>query len=475
MVRRSRKSTPQRMPRTRRANPFTVSSEHSAMRLAPNRTWTVLLLAVVLSGCSSSESDANAGDAGTTDAAGTDGGAVVAMSDSSATGMPDAPRASESGPAQPCTTHVAYGNAWIHSSSHPSFSDVASGDVEWDGTCTDEGTNSYAVLSNGWKPYFTGHSACVLALDHSGACPNVPSSCTTRITYGSTWLSAPNHPNPFDDVAGRVFSDAVCHGAGGQSYVNLSNGWTPYFSANSACEISFRYEECGGLYSNPVIDNDCPDPGVLGDGNQYVLTCTSGGAPNAYPIYTSPDLASWTQQGHVFPADHKPVWATGDFWAPEIHHVGSGYVVYFSARGTDGVLAVGAAAAPSALGPFTDLGHPLVHDASMGLIDASEITDANGTPYVLWKEDGNAVGRPTPIHAQQLTADGTALGGAPATLITNDQPWEGNLVEGPFMVEHAGSYYLFYSGNAYYDARYAVGVAVAPSPTGPFTKAGGPI
>src|SRR5215472_1212606 len=230
MVRRSRKSTPQRMPRTRRANPFTVSSEHSAMRLAPNRTWTVLLLAVVLSGCSSSESDANAGDAGTTDAAGTDGGAVVAMSDSSATGMPDAPRASESGPAQPCTTHVAYGNAWIHSSSHPSFSDVASGDVEWDGTCTDEGTNSYAVLSNGWKPYFTGHSACVLALDHSGACPNVPSSCTTRITYGSTWLSAPNHPNPFDDVAGRVFSDAVCHGAGGQSYVNLSNGWTPYFS-----------------------------------------------------------------------------------------------------------------------------------------------------------------------------------------------------------------------------------------------------
>jgi arabinan endo-1,5-alpha-L-arabinosidase len=60
-------------------------------------------------------------------------------------------------------------------------------------------------------------------------------------------------------------------------------------------------------------------------------------------------------------------------------------------------------------------------------------------------------------------------------LITNDQAWEGPLVEGPFMIEHGGSYYLFYSGNAYNSTAYAIGVARGASPMGPFTKRSGPI
>ncbi len=164
-----------------------------------------------------------------------------------------------------------------------------------------------------------------------------------------------------------------------------------------------------------------------------------------------------------------------DFWAPEIHKVGSGYVAYFSARDTDGMLSIGVASASSPLGPFTDIGAPLVHDSAMGHIDASEINAADGNPYALWKDDGNAIGQPTPIHAQQLTPNGLALTGSPAVLITNDQPWEGSVTEGPFMVVHGATYFLFYSGNAYNTASYAVGVASASSPLGPFTKASAPI
>jgi beta-xylosidase len=222
-----------------------------------------------------------------------------------------------------------------------------------------------------------------------------------------------------------------------------------------------------------VIAGDCPDPGVLHDGNQYVLTCTSGDAANAFPIYTSPDLAHWTLVSYVFPAGMHPSWAVSDFWAPEIHHVGSQYVAYFSARGGDGMLAIGAASATSALGPFTDLGAPLIHDSSMGLIDASEINASS--PYVLWKEDGNAVNLPTPIHAQELAVDGLSLVGSPATLITNDQTWEGAVTEAPFMVEESGTFYLFYSGNSYATSAYAVGVARGSSPMGPMSKASGPI
>ena len=377
--------------------------------------------------------------------------------------------------AAPCTTRVTYGQAWIHGANHPAQDDTAAGDVTWDGTCTDDGANSFAVLSNGWKPYFTGHGACELALDHAAACASA-GSCATRITYGAAWLPPPNHPAQYDDVAGRVFPASACVDSGGSSYVTLSNGWAPHFSGSGACEVAMRWDDCGGLYSNPVVPVSCPDPGVLHDGGRYLMSCTSGNAADAFPIYVSTDLVHWTAQGHILPAAAKPSWAQSDFWAPEIHRVGTHYVAYFSARDTDGRLSIGAASASDPLGPYTALGQPLVHDPNMGLIDASEITTADGSPYLLWKEDGNAQGQPTPIHAQPLAGDGLSLAGtSAATLITNDQPWEGAVTEGPWMIEHGGMYYLFYSGNSYATSAYALGVARASSPLGPFTKALAPI
>ncbi len=404
----------------------------------------------------------------------TDAGAAEASgADAPGGDANDANDANEVAP-PPCTTRITYGSAWIHPSGHPaSFDDVA-GPVTWDGTCTDDGASSFALLSNGFKPYFQGNGACIVALDESASCPGAGAPCTTRIAYGSAWIAPAGHASRYDDVTGRVFSDGVCHASGAQSYANLSNGWTPTYSGTATCELSFEYTQCGGLYANPVIPGDCPDPGVLHDGDRYVLTCTSGDAADAFPIYTSPDLASWTPAGHVFPSGHRPAWAVSDFWAPEIHVVGGQYVVYFSARGSDGMLAVGAASSPAATGPFTPLAAPLVHDAAMGHIDASEIT-AGGTPYLLWKDDGNAIGQPTPIHAQPLAADGLSLVGSPSTLITNDQPWEGAVTEAPFMVQRGGTFFLFYSGNSYATPAYAVGVAQGPSPTGPFTKAPGPV
>jgi arabinan endo-1,5-alpha-L-arabinosidase len=430
------------------------------------------IAAVVVVACGSD--DAASADGGV-EASAADGGADGASDDAGDAATGDAADEATADAARPCATRITYGDAWIHGPSHPDAFDDVSALVTWDGACTDDGANSFATLSNGFKPYFTGHSACVLALDYTGACAGVPTSCTTRVAYGAAWIAGPGHTARFDDVAGRVFSDGACASGGGQSHATLSNGWTPYFTGTDSCGLSFEYRNCGGLYANPTIPFDCPDPGVLVDGNQYVLTCTSGGAANAYPIFTSPDLVHFTARAHVFPAGHWPTWAQGDFWAPEIHKVGAAYVAYFSARNADGRLSIGAAYAASALGPYTDIGHPLIHDANMGLIDASEINASNGKKYVLWKEDGNAQGRPTPIHAQELATDGLSLVGTAATLVTNDQSWEGPLVEGPFMVEHGGSYWLFYSANAYYNATYAVGVARAASPLGPFTKASGPI
>jgi beta-xylosidase len=230
-------------------------------------------------------------------------------------------------------------------------------------------------------------------------------------------------------------------------------------------------------YTNPVLPSGCADPGVLRDDDgTYVLSCTSGGAATAFPIYTSRDLVTWKRKGAIFPAGTKPAWSTGNaFWAPEIHKIGTRYVAYFSAEAADGRKAVGAASAPTATGPFTDVGAPLVTDATIGVIDASAITTSKGESYLLWKIAGLAVGKPTPIRSQRLTADGLAVTGSVATLITNDLPWEGKSTEGPFMVERNGMFYLFYSGGIYTNPTYAVGVARAPSPHEPMTKLPRPI
>src|SRR4051812_24591837 len=53
-----------------------------------------------------------------------------------------------------CATRISYGRSWIHPAQHPDATDLADGRVSWDGACTDDGANSYALLSNGWKPYF---------------------------------------------------------------------------------------------------------------------------------------------------------------------------------------------------------------------------------------------------------------------------------------------------------------------------------
>ncbi len=376
--------------------------------------------------------------------------------------------------ASSCTTRITYGNAWIAPASHPNTYDIVSGSVTWDGVCTIDGANSYATLSNGWKPYFNGHGGCVMALDQTG-CAGAPTTCATRISYGPAWSAPAGHTNRYDDVAGRVTWDRACATSGAQSTATLSNGWTPTFTGAAACDLSLDYTQCGGLYVNSVLPSGCADPGVLHDGNRYLVACTSGDAGDAFPIYSSPDLVNWTSIGPIFPSAQKPKWATGDFWAPEIHKVGAGWVAYFTARNSDGMLSIGAASATSPTGPFVDSGAPLVHDPAMGLIDATEFQDSNGAIYLLWKEDGNAVGKPTPIHGQPLAANGLALTGTASTLITNDQAWEGAVTEGPWLYAHGGSYYLFYSGNSYANASYAVGVARAASPLGPYTKATAPI
>jgi xylan 1,4-beta-xylosidase len=229
----------------------------------------------------------------------------------------------------------------------------------------------------------------------------------------------------------------------------------------------------GVRYSNPVLPGDYPDPSVLRDGADYWAVTTSGGWRPPFTMLTSRDLVNWVVAGSVL--RKGPGWARGDFWAPEIVKRGRGYLVYYSARTRRGRFCVGVASAARPTGFFHDRG-PLVCPR-LGAIDPLPVWDEKGRPFLVWKEDGNSRGLPTPIMAAPLTPGGLRLAGPRRGLFLNDQPWEGRVVEGPALARHGGKLYMFYSARSCCGpgCDYVMGVARSPTLLGPWEKHDGPI
>jgi hypothetical protein len=105
-----------------------------------------------------------------------------------------------------------------------------------------------------------------------------------------------------------------------------------------------------------------------------------------------------------------------------------------------------------------------------GAIDPSVFIAADGTPWLLWKVDGDCCNLPTTIYSQQLSTDGLSTAGPANRLIGATQPWEGSLVEGPSMLEANNTYWLFYSANLWGTNDYGIGIAHCESVVGPCTK-----
>ncbi len=220
--------------------------------------------------------------------------------------------------------------------------------------------------------------------------------------------------------------------------------------------------------ARPVFPGDHPDPTILRVGQHFWASATSGEWGPQFPLFHSTDLMHWTPQGAIFPV--QPAWAEGSFWAPELVEDGGRFFVYYVARARGGPLSIAVATATSPKGPWIDHG-PILAEP-LGSIDPAFVRDEHGQPYLVSKTDGNSQRQPTPISARRLTPDLLHVTGAPTQLITNDQPWEGGVVEGPYVLRRAHRFYLFYAGNdcCGRECKYAEGVARADHLLGPWTK-----
>lgn len=228
-------------------------------------------------------------------------------------------------------------------------------------------------------------------------------------------------------------------------------------------------------FTNPVIQSDFPDPGILVADGLYYAYATNAYGKNIQAARSS-DLVTWEMLPDALPA--LPSWASltsGLVWAPDVAHIGDHYVMYYTARDSQSNRqCIGRATSDRPDGRFRDTSaKPFICQVALGgTIDASFFRDGDKL-YLYFKNDGNCCGLPTQLWVQELSPDGLSLVGTPTSLLENDpRSWEGNVIEAPYMVKHGDSYYLFYSANSYADERYAVGYARCTSPTGPCEKAG---
>ena len=233
-----------------------------------------------------------------------------------------------------------------------------------------------------------------------------------------------------------------------------------------------------GLYVNPVLDEDFPDPAVIRvpDGHYYAYatqTLRDGEWINIQ-VARSTDLVQWEQLGDALP--EKPDWAqeTQDFWAPSLIFDGSTYYMYYSAtpdvchRPEAGhCLAVATSDSPA--GPFVDMGMPLLLGAGFEFIDPMAFDDPVTGKHLLYWGSGFQ-----PIKVQELAEDrlSFALESEPVDLVWPN-PVKGafpRLVEAAWVIRHDDFYYLFYSGDNCCGpkAEYGVMVARSQSAMGPF-------
>ena len=211
---------------------------------------------------------------------------------------------------------------------------------------------------------------------------------------------------------------------------------------------------------------DFPDPDVVWTGNDYVALSTASAGVNI-PAMMSPDLRNWTKLPDALPV--LPSWSKpGHTWAPAVQRWGACWLLYYATRErASGRQCISVAVATSAAGPFTDASTgPIISQRELGgAIDPSPYRGADGSAYLVWKSDDNALGRPSTLWSARLNSDGTSLAGEPVALLTQDRRWQFPTLEAPSMVPLGdGRFVLFYSAGSWAHNSYAIGYAVCDGP-----------
>jgi arabinan endo-1,5-alpha-L-arabinosidase len=229
------------------------------------------------------------------------------------------------------------------------------------------------------------------------------------------------------------------------------------------------------VFPAEIVGEDFPDPDVFEQNGTWYAYSTNNGRGHV-PVASAPSAnGPWTIRGDAMPGGPSSSWAqSGRTWAPDVYPNPDGtYTLTYTAwHKASGRQCIGVATATSPLGPFSPVGaNPLICPLDQGgAIDANTFVANDGTRYLVWKNDGNAIGQPSTLWLTRTTNNGQTLVGGNSALLTSS-----GVIEAPDLVQRGSQYVLFFSGGGYNDCNYLTSYATAPSLSGPWTTAFRPL
>jgi len=214
------------------------------------------------------------------------------------------------------------------------------------------------------------------------------------------------------------------------------------------------------------------DPTIFYSNGLYFLYGTELTPEKGFPVLVSTDLKEWrtspkTTNGYALLKGAKTFGTTG-FWAPQVFSYKNKYYMLYTANEH-----IAIAESNSTTGPFTQ-------KKMCALPGKTKQID----PFLFFDEDGKKylyhvrLGGGNNIFVAEFKDDFSGI--KEETLkkcISAEGGWEDTkriaappIAEGPTVIKHKGTYYLFYSCNDFRNIDYAVGYATSRTPLGPWTK-----
>ncbi|HXT12435.1 MAG TPA: glycoside hydrolase family 43 protein [Candidatus Angelobacter sp.] len=249
------------------------------------------------------------------------------------------------------------------------------------------------------------------------------------------------------------------------------------------------------IHTNPVYGSYLADPFVWKAGDTYYgigtgeLEAKGQALGKIFPVIQSSDFVQWKFASNALV---RPVAELGShFWAPEVAEGDDGrFYLYYSVGHGDADHQLRVAIGESAQGPYFDSGKPLIAlDECPFAIDAHPFQDVDGEWYLFYARDfldaANGA-RPGTALAVRRMKSMTELDGEEHVVLRArsdwqrfqanramyGRAWDWHTLEGPFVRQHGGRYYCFYSGGRWETENYGVDYGVADHVLGPYSDAG---
>jgi beta-xylosidase len=193
-----------------------------------------------------------------------------------------------------------------------------------------------------------------------------------------------------------------------------------------------------GLYRNPILPLDLPDPDVIRVGDWFYMTVSSFHEVPGLPVLRSRDLMHWSVIGHALsrlpsPDFDLPQHGNGA-WAPSIRFRAGRFYV-FCGDPDRGIFMV---SAERPEGPWTE---PHYVKRGKGLIDPCPLWRDDGTAYLVHAWAKSRAGFNSVLTVHRMSPDGRSV--LDSGTVVFDGHANHPTIEGPKFYERNGYVYIF--------------------------------